>query len=135
MKSPQDVLRSVRKLVEPSQLEKESLSVLASALLSRTSTQARKYAAVHDVILGGSYAKGTWLPGDVDIDIFIRMAPKTSERTFERLGLAVGALATSGYPRGKKYAQHPYTEATVDGVKVNIVPCYDVEPPELEECS
>src|SRR5207244_8822453 len=32
-----------------------------------------------------------------------------------------------GYPRGKKYAQHPYTEARVEGVVVNIVPCYDVQ--------
>jgi len=28
---------------------------------------------------------------------------------------------------GKKYAQHPYTEATVEGVRVNIVPCFDVK--------
>lgn len=129
MKSLQEVVRRVGKLVEPSQAEKERLNSLAADLLTRTNTQARKYAAIHDVILGGSYAKGTWLPGDVDIDIFIRIAPETSESIFERLGLSVGARATSGYPRGKKYAQHPYTEATVDGVKVNIVPCYDVEPP------
>jgi tRNA nucleotidyltransferase (CCA-adding enzyme) len=129
MKSLQGVVATVRKLVEPSRAEKERLKTLAAGLLSKTRKQASRHAAIHDVILGGSYAKGTWLPGDVDIDIFIRMAPETTERAFERLGLSVGARATSGYPRGKKYAQHPYTEATVNGVKVNLVPCYDVTPP------
>jgi tRNA nucleotidyltransferase (CCA-adding enzyme) len=81
---------------------------------------------VRGVVLGGSFAKGTWLPEDADIDIFVRIDTSTPEPRFEYVGLAVGAKAMSGYSRGKKYAQHPYTEAVIEGVKVNIVPCYAV---------
>jgi len=56
----------------------------------------------------------------------VRIDPETPEDRFEEIGLAVGAAATRGSPRGKKFAQHPYTEATVEGVRVNIVPCYSV---------
>ena len=80
------------------------------------------------MVLGGSFAKGTWLSGQADLDVFLRIDPSTPEDRFEEIGLEVGATATQGYPRGKKYAQHPYTEAEIDGVKVNIVPCYDVAP-------
>lgn len=79
------------------------------------------------MLLGGSFAKGTWLPGNVDLDVFVRIDPSVTDEIFERIGLGVGNLATRGYPRGKKFAQHPYTEATVDGVRVNVVPCYDVQ--------
>ncbi|HUI85855.1 MAG TPA: CCA tRNA nucleotidyltransferase [Nitrososphaerales archaeon] len=128
MKSLRSVLEEATEIVVPSAQEKRRLDALALELLRRTREAAKGQRRVRDVVLGGSFAKGTWLPKDVDIDIFVRMRPETSEREFERLGLAIGERATAGYPRGKKYAQHPYTEATVDGVKVNVVPCYDVEP-------
>jgi len=79
------------------------------------------------VVLGGSFAKGTWLPGAPDIDIFVKLSPDTDQTRFEEAGLKVGLEVTKGYTRGKKYAQHPYTEARVEGVVVNIVPCYDVQ--------
>jgi tRNA nucleotidyltransferase (CCA-adding enzyme) len=116
------------RLVVPSDQERRGLAALVTTIMSRTRAAAKLHKEVHDVILGGSYAKGTWLPNDVDIDIFVRLSPDLDEKAFERIGLAIGARATSGYPRGKKYAQHPYTEATVEGVKVNIVPCYHVKP-------
>jgi len=77
--------------------------------------------------MGGSFAKGTWLPEHVDLDVFVRIDPATPVERFEEVGLDIGSAATRGYPIGKKYAQHPYTEATVEGVRVNIVPCFDVK--------
>lgn len=128
MTSIGDVIQSGTQLVQPSDQERRRLESMVEALLSRTRAEARKHREIRDVILGGSYAKDTWLPHDVDIDVFVRFSPKTNESTFEKIGLDVGAKATAGFPRGKRYAQHPYTEATIDGTKVNIVPCYDVEP-------
>jgi tRNA nucleotidyltransferase (CCA-adding enzyme) len=124
-----EVLHGVTRLVVPSSAEKRRLESLADGILARTGEEAKSHVEVSGAILGGSFAKGTWLPGDVDIDVFVRISPNVDEKTFERIGLNIGREVTSGYPRGKKYAQHPYTEATIDGVKVNIVPCYDVEPP------
>ncbi len=112
--------------VAPSASETSKIAALARVLLTKTRNAAKRFPETRGVLLGGSFAKGTWLPGNVDLDIFVKIDPKTPEEEFERIGLEVGANATRGYPRGKKFAQHPYTEATVEGVRVNIVPCYAV---------
>ncbi|MDV3244543.1 MAG: CCA tRNA nucleotidyltransferase [Nitrososphaerales archaeon] len=127
MTSTRSVLRHALELVQPSKDEETRLGELAEFLIARTRAAASRHANVKDVMIGGSFAKGTWLPGHVDIDVFVRFDPATPEQEFERVGLAVGAEATRGFPKGKKYAQHPYIEATVRGVKVNVVPCYAVE--------
>jgi tRNA nucleotidyltransferase (CCA-adding enzyme) len=103
-----------------------SVGALARSLLLRTGRVAARFPESRGVLLGGSFAKGTWLPRDVDLDIFLKIDPDTPEDKFEKIGLAVGTAATRGFPRGKKFAQHPYTEATVEGIRVNIVPCYSV---------
>jgi tRNA nucleotidyltransferase (CCA-adding enzyme) len=112
--------------VVPSSKEVEALEIVATDILRKTQAVARKYSEIRDVLLGGSYAKHTWLPGEADIDIFIRFDVNVPEEQFERIGLRVGRHATHGHPQGKKFSQHPYTEAEVDDVTINIVPCYAV---------
>ncbi|HEV2137473.1 MAG TPA: CCA tRNA nucleotidyltransferase [Nitrososphaerales archaeon] len=121
------VMTEAQRLVAPSPLETAKTASLARVLLTKTRKAAKRFPKTRGVLLGGSFAKGTWLPGNNDLDIFVKIDPSTPEEEFERIGLEIGALATRGYPRGKKFAQHPYTEATVDGVRVNIVPCYAVK--------
>jgi tRNA nucleotidyltransferase (CCA-adding enzyme) len=126
MSSLAKVLRQASRRVVPTPDESASISRLARLLLSRTKRAAGRFPEARGVLVGGSFAKGTWLPRHVDLDIFVKIDPSTSEERFEKVGLDIGAVATRGYPMGKKYAQHPYTEATVDGVRVNIVPCFAV---------
>lgn len=128
MTSLRAVLAEAGKLVMPSAKEEASLQKTAKMMLERVEAAAGRFKEVHGVYLGGSFAKGTWLPHDVDLDIFVRIAEDVDGPDFERIGLAVGEEGVRGYPHGKKYAQHPYTEASVGDVKVNIVPCYDVKP-------
>jgi tRNA nucleotidyltransferase (CCA-adding enzyme) len=120
------VVRKASALVVPNDQERKRIGRIARLALSRTRAASARFPEVRGVVLGGSFAKGTWLPESADIDIFVKVATKTPEPRFEEVGLAIGAEAMQGYPRGKMYAQHPYTEAAVDGVKVNIVPCYAV---------
>jgi tRNA nucleotidyltransferase (CCA-adding enzyme) len=82
---------------------------------------------IKDVVLGGSYAKGTWLKGDVDIDIFVKMNSSVNEEEFELLGRQIGLESLKQYQPYLRYSDHPYVEAIVQGIRVNIVPCYDVE--------
>ncbi len=121
------VLSSATPLVNPTPDVERKVTALADSLLRRTKKAAARYPETRGVVLGGSFAKGTWLPGHLDLDIFVKVDPSTPEVRFEEVGLAVGAVATRGYPRGKKYAQHPYTEARIEGIRVNIVPCYSVK--------
>ena len=121
------VLKQATKLVVPTHSESEKVRRLERMTLAKTRRAARRFPEVREVLMGGSFAKGTWLPNRVDLDIFVEIDSATPEERFERVGLEVGAIATRGYPTGKKYAQHPYTEATVEGVRVNIVPCFAVK--------
>jgi tRNA nucleotidyltransferase (CCA-adding enzyme) len=127
LKDAERVLENAMRWVTPTSRQERSFGALAKWLLLRTRKAAARYPETCGVQLGGSFAKGTWVPGHVDLDIFVRFDPKTPEDEFERLGLAVGSTAARGFPRGKKFAQHPYTEAFVEGTRVNIVPCYAVK--------
>ena len=129
------VLGLAEKMVTPGPEEEARLGRTAAKVMAKVESAAASFGEVSSVTPGGSFAKGTWLPGDVDIDIFVKIAPSVDEARFELIGLGVGREAARGYPHGKKYAQHPYTEATIDGVKVNIVPCYDVKPGEWKSAA
>jgi len=126
LRSAEEVARKASALARPTEDERRRIDRVARLALSRTRQASKAFPEVRGVVLGGSYAKGTWLSESVDIDIFVKIATTTHESRFEQVGLEVGTEATRGYPRGKKYAQHPYTEAAMEGVKVNIVPCYAV---------
>ncbi|MDG6918905.1 MAG: CCA tRNA nucleotidyltransferase [Nitrososphaerota archaeon] len=126
MTCAEDVAAIAERGVVPSHAEAARVRALASSLVSKTEAAAARHPQARGVLLGGSFAKGTWLPRRVDLDIFVKFDPSTPEQEFERVGLEIGEEATRGHPVGKKFAQHPYTEATVDGVRVNIVPCFDV---------
>lgn len=121
------VLSGAKTLVVPSASEAAKVSAVADSTMSKTKAAASRFPQARDVIFGGSFAKGTWLKGHVDLDIFVKFDPDTPMEEFEQTGLEIGAAATRGYPMGKMYAQHPYTEATIDGIKINIVPCFDVK--------
>jgi tRNA nucleotidyltransferase (CCA-adding enzyme) len=127
LKDSQYVTRRAIELVTPTPEMERNVGALAKLLLLKTRRAASSFPETRGALLGGSFAKGTWLPRHVDLDIFVKIDPDTPEDRFERVGLAVGAAATKGFPRGKKFAQHPYTEATIKGTKVNIVPCYSVK--------
>ena len=124
------VLGQARPLVVPSAAARKATVRVAEKVVSMVKEAGNAHGEVAGVFLGGSFAKDTWLPRDVDIDVFVKIATTVDESRFEEVGLAVGREALRGYKPGKKYAQHPYTEATVDGFKVNVVPCYDVKPGE-----
>ena len=127
----QEVLLRARRLVVPGREEEERLGRVAEKVLGKVEAASLPFPQVTGVLLGGSFAKQTWLPGGegtTDVDVFVKISPEVDGATFESIGLKVGREASRGYRHGKKYAQHPYTEATIDGVKVNVVPCYDLGP-------
>ena len=122
------VLGRARRLVVPDRVAEAELKKVTEKVRSRVEAAVEGKPEITGVLLGGSAAKGTWLPprDNVDIDLFVGFSPEVETSRFEELGLKVGKEAVRGYKHGKKYAQHPYTEAVVDGFRVNIVPYYIV---------
>lgn len=127
MSDLEKVLKGAMLAVVPNPSEVSTVTDVAETTLAKVRKSAARFSQTRGALLGGSFAKGTWIREHVDLDIFILFDPSTPDQEFERIGLEIGAVATRGHPRGKKYAQHPYTEAIVDGIRVNIVPCFDVK--------
>lgn len=121
------ILEQVRKISIPTKKEEEEMKKLADSLVKQVRDEASKYSQVVTVELGGSYAKGTWLKGQMDLDIFVKLKTDTDEKTFEDIGKKIGFDSMKRYRPFVRYSEHPYVEARAEGTRVNVVPCYDVE--------
>ncbi|ASJ05704.1 CCA tRNA nucleotidyltransferase [Thermococcus barossii] len=76
----------------------------------------------------GSLAKDTYLAGDHDVDLFLAFPLDTPLEELRERGLELGrAIAERLDSHEVAYAEHPYVRATYRGVKVDLVPCYDVK--------
>jgi tRNA nucleotidyltransferase (CCA-adding enzyme) len=122
------VLSAVRERVTPDAAERERLEAAAADLAERARAAAAELpspADEADVLTVGSTARGTWLAGDRDIDLFVRFPTDLSRADLERFGLRVGHAVLPGGE--EEYAEHPYVVGTADGFDVDLVPCYDVD--------
>jgi tRNA nucleotidyltransferase (CCA-adding enzyme) len=82
------------------------------------------------VRLEGSLAKDTWIKEDPDVDVFMRLPTTIPRESLGEIALKIARKATEGSEQVERFAEHPYLEAFVDGMRVNIVPCYDAKPGE-----
>ena len=124
MKSISNIISQALKQCQPSAEDVEKLTKIAIETKSLVS----RYISpkVVDVVFGGSFAKGTWLKDEVDIDIFIKIDNSVNDKEFGHLGEQVGLQSLKGYNPYLRYSDHPYVEAVINGIRVNVVPCYDV---------
>lgn len=81
-----------------------------------------------EAMVVGSAARGTWVRGDRDLDLFLLFPPELDRDALEREGLTLARAVALEFGDGyrEKYAEHPYINATVDGIDVDLVPCYRV---------
>jgi tRNA nucleotidyltransferase (CCA-adding enzyme) len=125
-----DVLTVVLKEVTPDARERSKIEAVVKKLEKKVATAAQKVGVKAKVRVEGSIAKDTWTSGEPDVDVFIRV-PKSIPRTMlGEVCLKVAKEATKGARQVERFAEHPYLEAFVDGVRVNVVPCYDAKPGE-----
>ncbi|MFQ6011493.1 MAG: CCA tRNA nucleotidyltransferase [Nitrososphaerales archaeon] len=119
------IISKARDLVEPKEEEAKKADQIASALLIKV----KKLAAYHPlrpkVALGGSFAKGTWLKDALDIDIFVLFPRAIDADKLEHEGLLLARQSLSGQRPRLRYAQHPYLEGSIQGVRINLVPCFE----------
>jgi tRNA nucleotidyltransferase (CCA-adding enzyme) len=113
------------KLCKPSYAEDTRLITVAEQTLRLVKSY--NSPKITEIVFGGSFAKGTWLKCDADIDIFVKISTCTSLEEFEELGRRIGLKSLRDYGPNIRYSSHPYVEAFVRGVRVNVVPCYNVE--------
>ncbi|TKX75674.1 CCA tRNA nucleotidyltransferase [Halorubrum sp. GN11_10-6_MGM] len=119
------VLSRVRERVLPEPGERERLSAAAATLTDRTREAIADLPVDADVVQVGSTARGTWVAGDRDIDLFVRFDADLDRAQLEEYGLEIGhAVLPDGH---EEYAEHPYVKGSYEGFDVDLVPCHDVE--------
>ncbi|MBI2938672.1 MAG: CCA tRNA nucleotidyltransferase [Thaumarchaeota archaeon] len=121
-----EVIGEAGRLVEPTLSEEKEVRRVADNLRRRVEEAAKDAEGAVSVELGGSYAKGTWLNGFVDIDIFVKFSTGLSKKRLEEVGIEIGRRALEGHRWFLRYSEHPYVEGVMDGIKVNVVACYNV---------
>ncbi len=125
-----EVLREVLEKIVPKQKEKEKMEKIAAFLELKVSLACEEFNVKAIIRLEGSVAKNTWLSGDPDIDIFMRLPTTVPRKDLDEIGLKVARKATEGLKQIERFAEHPYLEAFLDGIRLNIVPCYNAVPGE-----
>lgn len=127
MRRARTLISKALHLCEPSENQERRIGAVAEAVKALVDRYVAQLDDVVDVVFGGSFAKGTWLPDDADIDIFVKIKPSVGIEKFEKMGRDIGSETLKKYGPKLRYSDHPYVEAFVKKVRVNVVPCYDVE--------
>jgi tRNA nucleotidyltransferase (CCA-adding enzyme) len=121
------ILKQIEKTVIPNTKLQQHKKLIVDNVSDLVQKQITKYPQITGIEVGGSYAKGTWLPEKADIDIFVKFQTSVSEKDFASIGKKIGFDALKKFEPYVRYAEHPFVEAKIKDTKVNLVPCYDVE--------
>ena len=122
-----DIIKKSKQIAIPNNTQRKKVDKIANQVFSLVNKEAKKQKAVVSVHFGGSYAKETWTPEKIDIDIFVKFKKTTSEKNFETIGKKIGFDSLKKFKPYVRYSEHPFVEADIDGVGVNVVPCYDIK--------
>ncbi|MEM3090575.1 MAG: CCA tRNA nucleotidyltransferase [Candidatus Bathyarchaeia archaeon] len=124
------VCKDVLERVTPTREKREKIKVLAKELEAKVASAAADFGVKAIVRLEGSIAKDTWLSEEPEIDVFMRLPTSIPRKSLGEVALKIARRATEGARQVERFAEHPYLEAFIGDVRVNIVPCYDAKPGE-----
>ena len=122
-----NVLKKAKEIAIPNHRQRKKVDKIANQVFSLVNNKAEKQKSVVSVHFGGSYAKETWTAEKIDIDIFVKFKTRATEKDFEKIGKKIGFDSLKKFKPYVRYSEHPFVEANIDGVGVNVVPCYDVK--------
>jgi len=120
------VCATVLERITPKSGERAKMRTLAEELKRKVVSASKEFDVEADVRVEGSVAKDTWLSEDPEIDVFMRVPTTIPRKSLGDVCLKIARKATEGSEQIERFAEHPYLEAIVDDVRVNIVPCYKV---------
>ena len=121
------IISKIGKSVVPTKTVEKSKNSIAEIAYNLVENEIKKYSEVLGLEFGGSFAKGTWLSKNADVDIFVKFKKTTSEEKFEKISKKIGFDSLKKYSPYVRYSEHPYVEAKIKDTKINVVPFYDVK--------
>lgn len=114
----------VLSVLRPTRKERDHICGIAGRLLAMIAESGRA-----EGMVVGSVARQTWVHGDRDLDVFMLFDPSLSREELEQEGLSLARSVAGAFSSRfhEKYAEHPYINATIEDVDVDLVPCYNIE--------
>ncbi|MCK9152491.1 CCA tRNA nucleotidyltransferase [Methanobacterium alcaliphilum] len=115
--------------IKPERHEEEKIQSLSKIMINYINELAQEKGINALAILVGSVAKGTWLSGKADIDIFIHFPLETPLEELKVKGLFLGhqCIKKMKGTFEERYASHPYVTGHIQGYDVDFVPCYAIK--------
>jgi tRNA nucleotidyltransferase (CCA-adding enzyme) len=113
--------------ITPKPEEYAKLEALGRELEKKITVACQKEGVSAIVRVEGSVAKDTWLSGNPDIDIFMRLPTSIPRKNLGDVGLRIAKKAAGDAEQLERFAEHPYLQIFVDGYKADVVPCYDAK--------
>ncbi|RLG35818.1 CCA tRNA nucleotidyltransferase [Methanosarcinales archaeon] len=137
------MLKEVLKKVKPDQAEVERLERFARFITDKIYSAAASLFIEIEVMLVGSAARGTWVSGEHDLDLFMLFEANQTRAELELNGIEIGKYVVKQdysdeefycISYEKEYAEHPYIKAVFGDrmggkYEVDIVPCFAVTDP------
>ncbi|MEM2298993.1 MAG: nucleotidyltransferase domain-containing protein, partial [Thermofilaceae archaeon] len=125
------VLAEVLRRVTPSPEERERVGAVVENVVEGLRKAVAELALRAEVEVEGSYAKDTWLSGDVDVDVFLLFDTGVSLEELRAGGLAAARMAAQlvGARCVERFASHPYLTLLLDACSIDVVPAYRVPSP------
>jgi len=132
MMQVEELLREALKRVTPTPAERERVSLSVAKVVEALERAARELQVKVEVEVEGSFAKDTWLSGDVDVDVFLLFDPDVPVEELRLKGLQIARRAAEllGVGWRERYASHPYLTLELSVCEVDAVPAYRVPSPD-----
>lgn len=113
--------------ITPNSAERVKIKALAEKMQRKVALLCQEQGITAEVRVEGSVAKDTWLREEPEIDVFMCLPVNIPRKSLGEISLKIARKATEGQKQVERFAEHPYLESFINGVRLNIVPCYNVQ--------
>jgi tRNA nucleotidyltransferase (CCA-adding enzyme) len=121
------ISEEILRKITPTAVDRAKIMALADELQRKVKLFCEEQAVTASIRVEGSVAKDTWLREEPEIDVFMCLPTKIPRKLLDEISLKIARKATAGAKQVERFAEHPYLEAFIDDVRLNIVPCYNVK--------
>lgn len=127
--------KRILKKITPKKEEYAKIEALSRELEQKIMLACKQEGITAIVRVEGSVAKDTWLSGNPDIDVFMRLPTSIPRKNLGEIGLKIAKKAAGNAKQLERFAEHPYLQIFLDGIRADIVPCYDSKPGEWQSAT
>ena len=122
MSSWSEIRKSVLERIKPSRAEEITLKEVGDQVVERINSILKKARIRGVAEIHGSVPHGTWITGQMDLDIFVVL---NTYRERGQLSEVLDALREhTDWVFTEAWAEHPYLQTEIGGYNLDIVPCF-----------